>query len=268
MAHNNWGNMGAFDSSKTRVAPIFDALLAKDGSGGSWLDRLIALGSRKDVTTSGVRGQHLTHPGKRCWGSDEVMLPAPAALLEYLVTHIDIEQVEASTDIGETRAKRTALANRDPQVIAEAMQALASGQRGRKWFVLEGESRPDAFLEAEQLVICIEGKRTEARCTSHTTWMRRRSQLLRHMDAAREAYPDKRVMGLLIVEGIGEGKTLAPSQHWLDECAAQYADTMLAGSLPHRNKAEREKLQEGVLGVTTWQAVCEKNGLSWPPSFD
>jgi len=258
--------MGVFDSSRTRVTPIFDALLDRDPSGKSWLDGLIALGSRKDVTASVSRGQQLTHPGKRRWGTDEVALPAPIALLEYLVTHVDIEQVEASNDKGETRAKRTALANRDPAIVAQALQALAKGQRGRKWFILEGESRPDAFLEAEQLVVCIEGKRTEARCTSHTTWMRRRSQLIRHMDAAREAYPDKRVMGLLIVEGIDGDKSVVPSQHWLDECSAQYEDTMLASSLPHRDNAEREKIRKGILGVTTWQAICEQNDLAWPPT--
>ena len=35
--------MGKRDSSKTRVVPVFDQLHAKDGSGRSWLGKLMAL---------------------------------------------------------------------------------------------------------------------------------------------------------------------------------------------------------------------------------
>jgi len=32
-----------------------------------------------------------------------------------------------------------------------------------------------------------------------------------------------------------------------------------------RRPAERKKIKDGVLGVTTWQVVCEQNLLPWPP---
>lgn len=44
--------MGKYDSSRTRVAPLFDALLARDNSGESWLDALLALGSRSEVVAT------------------------------------------------------------------------------------------------------------------------------------------------------------------------------------------------------------------------
>jgi hypothetical protein len=41
--------MGRYDSSQTRVAPLFDALLTRDDTGLSWLDALRDLGSRPAV---------------------------------------------------------------------------------------------------------------------------------------------------------------------------------------------------------------------------
>lgn len=260
------GAMGTKDSSRTRVAPVFDQLMAMDETGAAWLDRLIALGSRHDVSAHVPTGQRLVTNHPQRWGSTEASLPAPAELLEHLVQNLDPKRLATSTDTGTTLQKRTALAQRDPVVTAEALKALREGKRGRQWFVLEGESRPDALLEAQDVVLCIEGKRTEAGCTTETTWMELRSQLVRHMDAATEAYPNKRILGLLIVEGEGEPSTCSP--HWVAQSAAQYDDAMLRGSLPHRAPAERDRIAGGMLGVTTWQTVCSTFGIAWPPAPD
>lgn len=257
--------MGKQDSSKTRVVPVFDALFARDKTGASWVDSIVALGSRPEVVDTIRKGQRLIPSHERTWGKNEAKLAAPTSLLEYLVRHIDLKQVEASGDAGETRKKRTELANQHEETIAEALGKLEKGKRGRKWFVLEGESRPDALLETDEAVICIEGKRTEAGCTTHTTWMRCRSQLIRHMDAACDSFSGKRILGLLIVEGAGGADAVTPTQHWFEQCANQHVPTMIDGSLPHRNEEERRKIADGVLGVTTWQAVCKAHNLSWPP---
>ena len=52
--------------------------------------------------------------------------------------------------------------------------------------MLEGRSQPDACFETDAMLVVIEGKRTERKATAVTTWMRSRSQMLRHMDAALE----------------------------------------------------------------------------------
>lgn len=255
--------MGKYDSSRTRVAPLFDALFARDDSGQSWLDAMLALGSRSEVVATFPKGQRLISNHGRRWGEFEAKLPAPISLLEYLVRNLDPTLVEASHDSGGTRNRRLALATRDPATIEHALAKLRKGERGRHWFVLEGESRPDALLETTDLVLCIEGKRTEAGCTTHTGWMSRRSQLLRHIDAALDAYPGKRVLGLLIVEGDGRADARSPSPFWISECAAQHEQSMLDDSLPHRNATERKRIADGVLGVTTWQAACAAVNVPW-----
>jgi hypothetical protein len=235
--------MGKHDSSKTRVAPVFSKLLDSD--------------------PSGEKGQRLVNSHGTRWGDAEYSLPAPDRLLEYLVQNLDPELIEHSADANEVLAKRRALARRDASVVAEALGAIRAGKRGREWFILEAASRPDALVETQDVVLCIEGKRTEGSCTTQTTWMRHRSQLVRHMDAAFDAFPGKRILGLLIVEGDGDADAVVPSVFWSDQCAAQYEPTMIEGSLPHRNRLEREAIGDGILGVTTWQAVCSLANIDW-----
>jgi hypothetical protein len=257
--------MGARNSSKTRVVPIFDALFLSDATGATWLGALIQLGSRFQEASFDTSTCRLIEHHRRTWGDHELALPAPLELLEYLVRNVTNQQVAASGDSGFVLAKRRALANRGRETIAAALSQLREGRRGRTWFVLEGPSRPDATLEMATAVVVVEGKRTERGCTSTTKWMSRRSQLVRHMDAAMEFFPGKRILGLLLVEGVDPDNSV-PSAYWRRECEAQCSEAMLAASLPHRTPEQRAQLAHGILGVATWQAVCARNRISWPLS--
>jgi hypothetical protein len=260
--------MGKFDSSKTRVAPIFDQLLAADPSGASWLPGLLRLGNRASEAFNPEPVPRLVDGHRPTWGNAELSLPAPLPLLEHLVGSITPEQVAMSADKGYVRKKREALARKDSATIGEALRSLRDGSRGRKWYVLEGDSKPDATLVMEDAVLVVEGKRTERSCTSKTTWMGVRSQILRHMDAVMEHFPGKRILGILLVEGDGGSEARMPSPHWAAESKAQYEPAMLASSLPHRSSGERSALTAGLLGVATWQAVCAQNCIPWPPMQD
>lgn len=263
--------MGQFNSSALRVVPIFDRLHSVDPRGIQWLPRLLMVGNRARRVFEKQPVTQLNPGHAKTWGRNEIALPAPFALLEYLIRHITPEQVKRSGDQGETRARREALALGEPETVAMAsceLEALRSSKSPphRAWYVLEGSSRPDATLEMEHAVLVIEGKLTERSCTSRTKWMARRSQLLRHMDAAAayERFRGKRVFGLLLVEGEGEDVgAMVPPRHWISESEAQLESKNLCGALPHLSSAERYVLAEGVLGVATWQAVCHVNGVPW-----
>jgi hypothetical protein len=259
--------MGANNSSETRVVPVFDRLFHDDPTGATWLPGLLRLGSRASADTAPTDLACLVHGHVRTWGKNELSLPAPLALLEHLVKTINHRRVIASGDRGAVLAKRLALAQRDPVGLLEALNALGEGRRGRNWYVLEGNSRPDATLISSSVVLVIEGKCTERGCTSKTKWMGIRSQLVRHMDAASERFSGKRVLGLLIVEGDGGGEALDPSSYWEAESQAQYTLHMLQESLPHRTQHQRDAIANGILGVTTWQAICAQNHIPWPPSL-
>lgn len=258
--------MGRFDSTKTRVASVFDRLLHCDPTGTVWLDRLIRLGSRASEIDLPSSAGELKPGHPPTWGENERSLSPPLGLLEWLVRHVKEKDVKANTR-EETRQKRLALARGDPDVLQEALARLRAGERGRAWFVLEGPSCPDAYLETDSLVVVVEGKRTEQSTTSKTTFMPKRSQLIRHIDAAWEMADGRRVLGLLLVEGENPDPMLVPKR-WSTASDEQIQPALLVPSLPHRTAEELDVIAEGFLGAATWQRICEEFSIEWPPSED
>ena len=92
--------------------------------------------------------------------------------------------------------------------------------------------------------------------------------MLRHMDAAYKQARNKKVLGMMIVEGSGGAEAVTPNEYWPKEAEAQVKPGMIDASLPHRIPAEHMKIAEGFLGVTTWQRVCLEFSLLWPPIAD
>jgi hypothetical protein len=258
--------MGQYNSSLTRVQPVFDWLVDSDPTGRSWLLRLLQLGSRASeiALPQNVGDLEAGHP--RWWGKHERRLRPPARLLEWLVQNVTEDAVEGSKDAGTVRAKRLLLARHDPATISAALIGIREGSDQRAWYILEGESCPDACIQTAHTLLVVEGKRTEWSCTSKTTWMACRSQLLRHTDAAFEVRDGRLVLGLLIVEGTDGPDGLALSDFWLNEANEQISKEMLSASLPHRTPEERRVLASGMLGGTTWQRVCWEFAIPWPPA--
>ena len=259
--------MGKNDSTKTRVVPVFDRLLNSDCTGTRWLERLIRLGTRAGVATVPQDIGALIPDHLPSWGQNERSLLPPLELLEWLVCSITKEQVGKSGDKGETRMKRKALASGDPEVLSEALCLLREGKRGSKWFVLEGKSRPDAYLETDSLVLVVEGKRKEPLLTTDTKWMQHRPQLIRHIDAAWEVAEGRVVLGLLLVEGKTDDPLSVPKK-LLRDSEKHLQHDQLASSLPHRSDQERQEIGAGVLGAATWQRVCHEFSIGWPPFQD
>src|SRR6266576_3010209 len=114
--------MGLFDSSRTRVAPVFDALFASDPTGRKWLSRLLALGSRsarlEGVGDLGVLPKE--HP--MWWGRNERVLSPPRALLRWLVSNASPPASPPSWGSDAVRRRRELLVHRDPTTIQEALQ--------------------------------------------------------------------------------------------------------------------------------------------------
>lgn len=256
--------MGTYDSSRTRVAPVLDSLMDRDSSAQTWLLPLLRLGSRSAGRLGVTIGALLPdHP--RWWGKNERRLDPPQDLLRWLVAHASAPASENLWGSPATRAKRERLVARDLSTITEAIRLLQGPPASRVWYVLEGRSQPDACLETDTLVVVIEGKRTERKATTVTTWMPARSQMVRHMDVAWDIRRGKRVLGLMIVEGQGGAEAVSPTDHWLTQANGQVLQATLTDSLPHRSSEERDQIANGFLGVTTWQRVCAEFRIGWPP---
>lgn len=140
---------------------------------------------------------------------------------------------------------------------------LKENPRERGWYVLEGLSQPDAYLETDEAIVVIEGKRTEPGPTIGTKWMPRRHQMLRHLDAAWEARGQKRVYSFFILEGEGGPDAVEVPARWVDAARNTISTTAICDSLPHRDAAEQLAIARCFLGVTTWQAVCKTFDIDW-----
>jgi hypothetical protein len=191
-----------------------------------------------------------------CWPNERRLAP-PLSLLTWLVNNVKGPTTDDGWGQGEVRKKREALVRADPAVTAEALARLEQGRGEPDWAILEGPSQPDVFLETDEVVLVIEGKRTERGPTTATTWMPIRHQMLRHLDGAWEIRGSRAVYGLFIVESDPARPRDIPPV-WEDFAKATVSAGALAGSLPHRRAEEQRRIAEAFLGVTTWQAVCAR----------
>lgn len=107
--------MGKKDSSKTRVAPVFDKLQARDAEGSFWIGRLLSTPTRLGAETSGLTVAGFLEVAQ--WGDDEQALAPPATLLRWLV--------------------RNPSSLAPPRVLVPNLRALAPNDR-RCWTAISG----------------------------------------------------------------------------------------------------------------------------------
>lgn len=268
--------MGRYDSTRTRVAPVFDTLFARDPSGAAWLAPLLGLPRQPDGGSANA-ARPVTPPLQTWgWGAHECRVRPPRQLLHWLVDHVVAPADEPATNRAQhpaghqlaTAADPGAAPGRDAGSRARLLEGDAAtrqlahalidaGPARRAWYVLEGMSQPDVLLATHDAVVVIEGKRTESGPTMRTKWLPGRDQMLRHLDASYDLAGGRRVYGFYIVEGARDSAADAVPGVWRDAAAALTDPATLAAGLPHRTPAEREAIAGTFLGVTTWQAVCD-----------
>ena len=264
---------GRFNSSITRVRPVFMELIRKDKTGHSWLPPLLRLAStnRKLAESMAAEAGTLVPEMTRIreyqdrvlsdYGKETVKLPScfeyrippPTAFLRWLIEHPDRMSwsEEKGTSPGTIARRRRLFDQRDDAVrngaIKEALVELAREKNtgsARQWWAFEGFTEVDCCLETERTLLLIEGKRTESLSAS-TRWYRGRNQLVRNLETAQEAAGTK----LFAVMTISE-EPIEP----LDTAAIEQ-------SLPHLSPRDREALMCHDLGNTTWRESCQATGL-------
>jgi hypothetical protein len=247
------------DSSRTRVAPFFDAL-------ASWPKRLLDLAA-PDGSTHPWKDQDLTplkyHWGDKAKGRKEYALKPPVALLSELIHNPRLPEGGMPAASDATVRARQRLLDGDPVARKEALEGLATGRFGGKWFAFEGSSFPDAFIETPDALIVVEGKYTESGATTKTTWMPERLQMLRHLDGAWEIRGGRSVYGIFIVDGDASRDPLAVPEKWRMAFNDSATPGVLKASLPHRKTVnERALIGQCLVGITTWQAIQADFNLS------
>ena len=251
--------MGKRDSSKTRVVPVFDLIAEGQTSGASWLPKLLCLpiGSSKIVINP---DWDLTIE-ERGWGEKEKRLDPPVSLLSWLIRNPRMpNDGQLSNDPVKAQKRRELIEGSDVR-LHEVLNLLRHNPTKENWHIFEGITQPDVFIQTPDIMIVVEGKRTETETTKKTKWMSGRHQMWRHIDCAWEIKGKREVFGLLIVEG-DPASDKVPT-FWMNEARIIASREALTSSLPHRGQQETESIHQCFLGVTTWQKICKEFGIEW-----
>jgi hypothetical protein len=254
--------VGKYNSSATRVAPFFQTLIERDRSGSTWLPSILKLFPNRRSFTP----QLLLEPGGIIayqFGKRELCLNPPLRFLKWLVEHPhELNWPRYKIKDKHTLDMRERLMLRGsyeatPEVRSEVIEsakaeiegAIAATMIGRSawlhaWWVLEGRTHVDCYIETANLRLFIEGKRTE-KLSPNTSWYRKRNQLLRNLEAASVQSSGQPFAQLLITE----------------DPFVEFASETVDGSLPHLSTEERRELLSHYAGAVTWRNLCSAVGL-------
>jgi hypothetical protein len=242
---------GNHDSSRTRIAPVFDVL---QGHRNDWVRALLMLsrgGSRPAVDLEGLDLKF--HKGY--WGKTERSFDPPVALLSWLIRH-PTPQLLAPPIV----AERTLLADGEPAVVARALHALRTSAAPKGWHLLEGPTVPGVMIETPDALIVIECKSPEPNGLPNSAVLAGRHPMWRHIDAAWEIRGRRRVFGFFIVPGQEPDGGVPP----VVEAAFGEAlgEAVLEANFPHRSTKERDAITPCFLGGTSWNLVCKAFNIS------
>lgn len=239
--------MGRYNSSVYRVRPLMQ-VVEKDITAFHQLLSLV------DIAPLGVPNIYL-YDGEGC--VEKQLKPSKrhlAALISYMaekdhtgvsVTNTMRRQLffpDPNSPASRAEACRAALAE-----LEKSYDALASTNRA--WYVFEGFTNPDIFIEGDDYVIVCEGKWTEPHITTKTTNLAAdneyRNQMVRHIQGALN-YTNKKVYAFYIVDkDCGYEAELST-----DAFAAQLEKETI--KIPGK---EKEEIISAFCGYTTWQDI-------------
>lgn len=247
------------DSSLTRVAPLGEAILKNHRLVEALLQLLprnpnITFGefSDKDVFFS-------ASPRK------EKSLPPTKEHLTLIIEKIEHDEAFRNEIKDKainnpkslsTREKRKLLFDLDKGTLYEAKDIIVNSRSLKRWLIFEGHSHPDLFIENENFILLIEGKRTESSTTKKLKYLAHRSQMVRHIEnAIAHSKGKKPVIAFYIVEeGCG----------YENKCLPDGLAEDLKKETIRKSEATNNAIIDSFYGYTTWQAVSKHLGICFP----
>ena len=245
--------MGKKDSTKTRVEPLMDYL----GKNVDRINQFLSLFGRNVQINDNIKD--ICYGKKTDGHKGEQSIPAPISLLEWYVNNSDKlaqeenKQNKYGNPSKETIECRKRFFNGDNEKIEEAKKEIKA-LRGKKiytyskknWYIFEGYTNPDIYIETELAIFVGETKRTEPKLTGSVKWYKQRDQLIRHVDSVFDS--GKKVYSFFILENKDYANL---EKHGKD---FEYYKK----SLPHRTDAEIKEIMKTYIGCITWSELVLK----------
>jgi hypothetical protein len=249
-----------------RAEQFFDALLARDGGGGSWLGPLLRASPRgrdrfgelaEDPGWLEAPVAVFTETGRR--GAFEYPAAPPRALLAWFIDHPERLSRSAGADASaETVRLRRALLDDDPPGVRVRAQERAhdllrrSAPFAEAWWRFEEGHTADCLLMTNRLVLLVQARDEEVTPPPATPWFPGRTALVRDLEAAGRFGGDGKAWGMLVL-GLQDVQE--------DEDALTRE---IAAGAPHLSADERHELAAGYLGALSWSQAAAATGLVAP----
>ena len=250
--------MGIYNSSIYRIRPLAKEI-DKDPRNLVELLKLVELDGKPSLANLEINGLIETFYSEgqtiNGQGKNEKALRPPMEHLTWMAKNFNLCKVNPS-EKGETKENRQLLRNGDQPQINKACSLIKyiytlGSSAPSSWYILEGDSSPDLFIETADSIIVIEAKWTESAITTTTTYLEHRNQLVRHIQGALEynrVFCDnkKRVVGFYIVEE----DFLRKNDHQMT--VEGFSNELLNETVPILNKQE---IIDCYKGYTTWEKI-------------
>jgi hypothetical protein len=166
--------VGEYNSSFPRVQPVFEALLAKDPTGATWLPDLWRMASQtrdSELASPPAAFGALLPPGDIY----ERTIPPPTAPLRWAQIKATLSQAER----------------------------LAGKSSGHDWWGFEGFTHADAYFETGECLLLVEGKQALSPSAHRFT---KRNQLWRNVEAAQELARGRAFGVILALDSLSDGE--------------------------------------------------------------
>lgn len=235
------------DSTITRVSPLMNEL----GRDSEKLNLFLSLFPKIRPIEANNKKIEIYY------GTKEKALCPKQELLEWCILNLDKLSIPKNfgTKTKSTREKRRQLFSGSETLKQEALQLIRENpKKTSQWYIFEGYSKPDIYIETDTSIYVGEAKRTEPSLTTSTEWLNPRDQLIRHVDSIIDN--TKQVFFFYV---FAEDKIK-------DYELTCYEDILYyKKNLPHRKDInEIQKFKDSYCGFTTWERISELLGITFP----
>lgn len=234
--------MGKYNSSTYRVTPLMEHI---EGN----LERI-----NKFLSLVGLKVNSL--PYEYFYGEDEKLLKPTKEHLIELVEYIskrDNSKIETTNKNREVlyHASKEERANKKDEAIKLINKRYAGlPSTTRAWYIFEGFTHPDIFIEGEDYILIGEGKWTENHITTETTHLKTsnkeyRNQMIRHIQGAIN-YSNKPVYAFYLVD---------EKCGYLNDLTKESFEEQLEKETIKLSNEDKKKLLDAFKGYATWQDI-------------
>lgn len=242
--------MGIRNSSLTRVKPLFDFIDSNVVKLNDFLG-LFSYKSSKIEQNSIIEIRY---------GDKEKKIPPSKTLLIWMIENLNelnkIDNYGVDKIDSNTYKKRKQLFSGDEITKKEAINLIQTKSKlpERGWYIFEGYTFPDIFIETTDSIYIGEAKRTEKDITTKTKWLSPRDQLIRHIDSMLDQ--SKPIYSFYILEYLND--VYKESMQFYK--TKKYFEL----NLKHRNNASIERAIDSFIGFVFWDDIAKYFQISFP----